>query len=319
MIPERTDDLPPAIAFSRLTRRENPEAVRACSIDTVMFNVGLRCDRTCAFCHHACSPTRTEAMSAATLMEALELLGTVRPRLLDLTGGEPALWPLLREAVSAARELGVERIRVRTDLTGLLATEADGLIGFLADQRVEVLASLQSPELAADGRLTALMALRDAGYGDGSAATVPLDLARTALATDTTSPGRYTESAYREALGVHGVEFRTLLEITGVPVGGLAATLARNPGALEAYRAELCARFNPAVLPLLACRTGIEVAWDGTLWDCDFNLAARVAVAHVPRDVAAVLADPGALDALATRDIAFGPHCFACAAGAGSG
>jgi len=100
-----------------------------------------------------------------------------------------------------------------------------------------------------------------------------------------------------------------------VPVGRLRARL-RASGEDVAYAELLRGAFNAAVVPALECRHGIEVAWDDTLWDCDFNLAAGLAPAAGPRTLAELIADPSAL---AERRIAFGPHCFACTAGAGSG
>jgi hypothetical protein len=62
------------------------------------------------------------------------------------------------------------------------------------------------------------------------------------------------------------------------------------------------------------CRSQVEVGWDGTLYDCDFNLALRLAVNHgAPSHIRDF--DPAALEG---RRIVTGPHCYACTAGAGS-
>lgn len=319
MIPVHPHDAPSAVEFSRRIRLEAPATFHAERIDTLMLNVGLRCDTACAPCHHACSPTRTETMSAETMGQALELLGALEPRLLDVTGGEPALWPLLRDLVSAAREAGTPHVRVRTNLTGLLAPAAGGVLEHLAEHRVELLASLPSPTIdAGDARLRALARARELGYGDGSAGTIALDLAHVPHGGRTPRSQPTVEREYRTAFAGQGIAFRSLLEITGVPLGGLGASL-REQGTADGYLSELSDRFNPAVLPLLDCRRTIELAWDGTLWDCDFNLAARTRLADPPRHIGALLADREALATLATRRIAFGQHCFACTAGAGSG
>jgi hypothetical protein len=63
------------------------------------------------------------------------------------------------------------------------------------------------------------------------------------------------------------------------------------------------------------CRNTLSVAWDGTLYDCDFNQMLELSLAlpnarrpHV-RDF-----DPAALEA---RQIRTARHCFGCTAGAG--
>ena len=71
--------------------------------------------------------------------------------------------------------------------------------------------------------------------------------------------------------------------------------------------------FEPDTLRHLGCRHGLEVAWDGTLWDCDFNLGAGL---RPPVGFRTLDEIDG--DAIEGRPISFGPHCYACTAGAGS-
>jgi radical SAM/Cys-rich protein len=318
MIPQQVQSASPPDQFERRVSAVSPDAIRAERIETVMLNVGMRCDTTCGPCHHRCSPARTEEMTAETMAQALELVGAVSPLLLDITGGEPPLWPLLPDLLSRARNDGVPRIRVRTNLTGLLTPEASGVSQSLAEHRIEVLASLPAAVLGRDDpHLRALSLLRDLGYGDGRDGTVPLDIAHIPQVGRPVGPQVEVEDEFRAALAARGTAFRSLFEITGMPLGGLAAELSEGSIAAD-YLADLSARFNPSVVELLNCRHGIEVAWDGTLWDCDFNLAARTRLACEPRTVEAALADRAALATLASRRIAFGRHCFACTAGAGS-
>ncbi len=122
------------------------------------------------------------------------------------------------------------------------------------------------------------------------------------------------DAAFRGALEPLGVRFRRLVVLGNVPIGRFGERLARD-GSAGAYAALLRERFNAATLPLLACRRTVVVAWDGSLWDCDFDLGAGVAPpAGAPRHVD----EPDAASRLVRRRIAFGDHCFACAADAGS-
>ena len=72
--------------------------------------------------------------------------------------------------------------------------------------------------------------------------------------------------------------------------------------------------FNPATVAGLMCRNQISVDWDGTLYDCDFNLALGMGVNHgTPRGIEAFN-----YALLKRRQIATGIHCYGCTAGAGS-
>ena len=87
-----------------------------------------------------------------------------------------------------------------------------------------------------------------------------------------------------------------------------------SSGLLVEYMARLVAAFNPAAAAGVMCRTMISVGWDGRLYDCDFNQMLEI---EVQERRAAHIAD---FDPrlLASREIAVGPHCFGCTAGAGS-
>jgi hypothetical protein len=62
------------------------------------------------------------------------------------------------------------------------------------------------------------------------------------------------------------------------------------------------------------CRYTLSVGWDGRLYDCDFNQMIDLGTAAgSPQTIA-----DATIDALASRRIVIGPHCFGCTAGAGS-
>jgi hypothetical protein len=62
------------------------------------------------------------------------------------------------------------------------------------------------------------------------------------------------------------------------------------------------------------CRSTLSVGWDGRLYDCDFNQMIELGTApDVPQSIV-----DASLDALASRRIVIGRHCFGCTAGAGS-
>ena len=62
------------------------------------------------------------------------------------------------------------------------------------------------------------------------------------------------------------------------------------------------------------CRNQLSVGWDGTLYDCDFNLALGLPVNHGAPDHIKNF-NP---EDLRARRIVTGDHCFGCTAGSGS-
>ena len=314
--------------LSQLARADSG-AVRAASLGTLMLNVTLRCDLACAHCHQSCSPSRTEEMSRETMLSALELTRLVRPALLDITGGEPELWPHLRELVALARSEGVA-MRVRTNLVALSRPEAADLPALFAGNGVALLASLPGTSAEAiaaqrgratfDRSITVLRKLDTLGYGAGDGLT--LDVAYNPPLGELAQPESILTEQFRAALEPHGVRFDSLYAIANVPAGRYRQRLRAEDG-LDSYLSTLAAAFNPEVARALECRHGLVIGWDGTLSDCDFNLGAGMGLAEGPRTLADLLValrvgGSASLETLATRRISFAAHCYACAAGAGS-
>ena len=260
-------------------------------------------------------------MSRDTLQMALRFAEKVRPSLVDVTGGEPTLYPHLRELLESAHAAHLT-VRVRTNLVAMARPEAADLPELFARTGTQVLGSLPCHTAAgingprADSAwatsIAVLRTLTSLGYGTGDG--LVLELAHNPALTELPREQAVLEAEFRLALDSCGVSFDRLLSIANVPVGRLRERL-QSKGLLSAYQELLRDGFNPAVVPGLECRHGLEIGWDGTLWDCDFNLAAGLPPASGPLTLAEVAEDPSALTA---RRIAFGPHCYACTAGAGS-
>ena len=322
---QTTTGLAAVPSFERSALRHAPDAARPERIDTLMLNVGLRCNSACPHCHHSCTPQRTEVMSRETMFQAIQFAQQVRPSLVDITGGEPELFEQLPELLTRLSEAGLT-VRVRTNLFALGRTTNPDLVPLLARHRIQVLASIPDTVASnASGRdiangwgatLPVLKILATLGYGEREGASSRrLDLAYNPPLGQMPRPQKELETEFRTALAPHGVRFDSLLAIANMPIGRYRRQL-ESRGAYADHLAELAAAFNPKVLGALQCRHGLEIAWDGTFWDCDFNLAAGVRPAAGPFTVAEALKNP---DALGVRRIGFGPHCYACTVGAGSG
>jgi radical SAM/Cys-rich protein len=83
---------------------------------------------------------------------------------------------------------------------------------------------------------------------------------------------------------------------------------------LERYMARLSNAFNPATLDGIMCRHLINVGWDGTLYDCDFNQMVNLPLL---KNYPQMVQDFDRL-LLVQREIACDDHCFGCTAGQGS-
>lgn len=80
-------------------------------------------------------------MDRTTVNSVIAYLRASGIKKLDLTGGAPELNPNFRHLVHAARDMDVHVID-RCNLTVLEESGQEGVIEFLADHRVEVMASL---------------------------------------------------------------------------------------------------------------------------------------------------------------------------------
>ncbi|GBF96882.1 Fe-S oxidoreductase [Raphidocelis subcapitata] len=324
----------------------------------LQLNTGLYCNQACTHCHVESSPKRTEAMDAATAGRCLELLAAAPGvHTLDLTGGAPELTPQFRRLVSEARALRPELTIIdRCNLTVLLEPGQEDLAAFLAAHRVRVVASLpcysqsnvdgQRGAGVFDRSIAGLRALNAAGYGaEGSG--LALDLVYNPGGAFLAPSREKLEPAYKQELSeAYGITFNSLLCLNNMPIKRFADWLLRRD-ALEAYMQALLDAFNPAAGSGLMCRDTVSVAWDGRVFDCDFNqqldipAAAGSSRAAAAAGSAAAAAGEGAgpsgggggggrgrgfsvfevssLDDLTGRPIAVDNHCFGCTAGSGSG
>jgi radical SAM/Cys-rich protein len=299
------------------------------SVEVLQVNITRLCNQQCVHCHVDASPRRTEAMSLELIeacIDALEANDEIET--LDVTGGAPELHPHFEYLVSRARMLG-RRVMVRHNLTVTLdphpvtGRSMARLPALFARNGVEVVASLPCyTEANTDrqrgsgvflGSIESLRRLNEVGYGVEGSGLV-LDLAYNP--GDESLPGDQValEADYRaRLLDEHGVVFTRLFALTNMPINRFKEHLiARN--AYDAYMEKLHAACNPAAAPGVMCRAMVSVAWNGTLYDCDFNQMLDMAIGH-ERPLSITEFD---LPSLKARRIRFAEHCFGCVAAAGS-
>ena len=316
------DVLPAAVSsFEAVAAQASGRPLTAARISTIQANLGPVCNQRCAHCHLAASPDRRESMSWETMELLVAAADQCRDCLVDITGGAPELHPDFRKLVAALRT-GGHGVQVRTNLTVLLEDHAADLAEFLRDNAVTLVASLpcyleqnvdEQRGAGVYGRsIEALGRLNAVGYGMPGG--LSLDLVYSPVAASLPPDQDGLEADYREELRERfGVEFSRLRTITNMPIGRFRERL-RSAGELEQYAVLLRESFNPATLDGLMCRHQVSVGWDGTLYDCDFNLAIDQPVdGDAPRSIREF--DHSALTG---RRICTGEHCFGCTAGNGS-
>ena len=296
--------------------------LRACGIETLQVNLGKLCNQACRHCHVGAGPTRTEIMNAETAGLVVEVLRRHDIPHVDLTGGAAELNPNFDELVRKARALG-RRVTVRSNLTVFEVEGKDYLPAFLRDHEVEVIASLpcyleqnvdaQRGKGAYARSINVLQNLNRLGYGKPGTG-LKLSLVYNPLGPSLPPPQAQLEDAYRQQLGDRfGIVFNQLYTITNMPINRFLEALTRDHEH-DRYLELLTQNFNPATVDGLMCRTMVNVGWNGTLYDCDFNQMLNMPIGpsapgHLRDFDAAVLS---------RREVQTGRHCFGCTAGSGS-
>lgn len=302
------------------TLREHGLALTRSTTRALQVNLGRRCDLACRHCHLDAGPHRSELMSAATCAEVVALARRGAFDTIDLTGGAPELSPHLPQLVADLAPLCRELL-VRTNLVALERAESTPLPELYRSFGVTIVASLPAANAAQteaqrgngvwETSIATLRRLNTLGYGVPGSGLV-LHLAANPSGAFLPQGQAQAEARFRAELQRrHGVVFSHLFTFANVPLGRYRDWLERS-GNLADYRDRLAASFNPATLPGLMCTYQLSVDWDGTLYDCDFNLAEGLPQSGKPRHIRELTTLPAT-----GTPIAVGDHCFACTAGSG--
>jgi radical SAM/Cys-rich protein len=310
--------------FPLLFRTGFPAIARR-TLETLQANLGYRCNQSCLHCHVAASPKRTEEMSWETMEAMLVFAGRHGIRTLDLTGGAPEMNPNFRRLVVAARAMGL-RVIDRCNLTILSKPGQETLAAFLADNAVEITASLpcyleenvdkQRGEGVFQASLEGLRRLNSLGYGLPDSGRV-LNLAYNPLGPSLAPDQMHLEQVYKEQLASrHGIVFNRLHVLTNMPIQRFGSQLlARNE--FGDYMQLLRSAAKPENLDGVMCRTLLSVSWQGQVFDCDFNQMLGLPLGGTRAARPVYLSD--LLDAdLNGRQIRVADHCYGCTAGQGS-
>ena len=292
-------------------------------LETLQVNLGYLCNQSCLHCHVNAGPHRTEMMDETTLGLIPKILQARNITTLDLTGGAPELHSGFKALVRAARAQGV-RVIDRCNLTVLFEPGQEDLAEFLAEQGVEVVASMpcysaanvdkQRGDGVFDKSIAGLQKLNQLGYGQPGSDLI-LNLVYNPQGAALPPEQQQLQADYKRELLQHfGIVFNDLFALTNMPIQRFGSTLV-SKGTFDTYMDLLKSSFQPQNLDGVMCRNIVSVDWQGWLSDCDFNqqLGLPLGTSGVQRHLRDLLKT--SLDEQAIR---VAGHCYGCTAGQGS-
>ena len=307
--------------FEHLRNTDFP-SIRRNRLDTLQVNLGYLCNQQCLHCHVDASPRRTEVMDRKTIDDVIEFLDKQTISILDLTGGAPEMNPHFKDLVASARALGVH-VMDRCNLTILQESEHEKLAPFLANNNVEIVASMpcyleenvnaQRGAGVFDNSIKGLQKLNAYGYGVDD--EMILNLVYNPQGASLPPSQAELEPEYKKVLmDNYGISFNHLFTLANMPIKRFGSALLSS-GEFESYMHTLKTSHKDENLESVMCKSLVSVDWQGYVYDCDFNqmlgvgLGAGNGRTHL-RD-------------LMENDIFNSPrvvmdHCYGCTAGQGS-
>lgn len=263
-------------------------------------------------------------MDRATVDLLINYLQTRNVKTLDITGGAPELHPDFRNLVTHAISMGIHVID-RCNLTVLEEPGMEGLDKFLADNEVEIIASLpcytkdnvdaQRGKGVFDASIRVLQKLNQLGYGMPGT-SLELNLVYNPQGADLPPDQLKLEQAYKKQLAEQfNIQFNQLFTLCNMPIKRFGSTLI-SKGKFHEYMKLLKTSHREENLENVMCRNMISIDWQGYVYDCDFN---QMLGLKMKKDGVNYLH----LTDLLNNEIEGIPiivrdHCYGCTAGQGS-
>lgn len=313
-----------------LLRATNFPALTRKHLSTLQVNLGYRCNQSCVHCHVDAGPHRTEMMGDDLIDMISQVLKTRSIETLDLTGGAPELHDGFKRIVTQARAQGV-RVIDRCNLTILFEPGQEDLAEFLAEQKVEVVASMPCYSLenvdkqrgkgVFDLSIAGLQKLNALGYGKPGTGLV-LNLVYNPQGPSLPPNQSSLQADYKRELFEHfGIVFNELFALTNMPIKRFGSMLISKK-TFAPYMQLLRDNYLQENLEHVMCRSTVSVDWQGYLYDCDFNQQLELAIPTEINSDAATVNRPHLRDLLTTdlqgKSIRVADHCYGCTAGQGS-
>ena len=286
---------------------------------TLQINLGLLCNQQCRHCHLNAGPSRRENMGLKTVEDVVKYAERNDFETIDITGGAPELNPNLAYLIEKISPFA-SRIMLRSNLS-VLKDKLDDLVDLLKSHRVVIVASFPSINITqTDSQrgegifkesVEVLKKLNGIGYGSTDAG-LELHLVSNPTGAYLPPTQEQAEKRFHQVLvNKWGVVFNNLYSFANVPLGRFRQWLVKS-GNFDRYMAKLSDSFNSCAVEGLMCRSLVSVAWDGYLYDCDFNLARGLSMSGQKIHVSEMEGPPKPGSQIVTAD-----HCYTCTAGTG--
>jgi len=299
-------------------------SIKRAKLETLQVNLGYKCNQQCLHCHVNAGPNRKEVMSLETINSILTAIKKLNIKKIDLTGGAPELNPHFKYLIEQARSMSVHVID-RCNLTILTEPNQEGLADFLADNNVEIVASLPCyTEETVDSQrgkgvyqksIQGLKILNELGYGQEKS-SLQLNLVYNPGGAFLPPAQQHLEKDYKKMLLTkHGIVFNSLYTITNMPIKRFGSTLL-SKGTFTNYMQLLKSAYQHDNLSTVMCRSLFSIDWNGYLYDCDFNQMLDLPISDNNNQRLHI--DSIELTTLDKMNIYIADHCYGCTAGQGS-
>lgn len=300
-------------------------AIQRRQLTTLQANLGYLCNQSCLHCHVNAGPTRKELMDEDTIELLLRFMQAQKIQTLDVTGGAPEMNPHFRRLLGGARELGVHCMD-RCNLTIIEQPGYDWVVPFLAEHRVEVVASLpcylednvdaQRGSGVFQQSIAALQKLNAAGYGQADSG-LTINLVYNPQGASLPPGQAALQEDYKQHLKDRfGVVFNQLFTLANMPIKRFGSTLLSH-GEFDGYMDLLRDSFSADNLDAVMCKDLISVDYRGYVYDCDFNQMLDLPLGGHPDGSPPHLRDLIDVD-FSGAPIRVANHCYGCTAGQGS-
>lgn len=287
---------------------------------TLQLNITRKCNLACKHCHVEASPARDEDMDMKTAQKAMQILKEWDFTTLDITGGAPEMSSVYKYLIETASSMG-KKLMTRSNLTIFLDEEYKDLPEFLKEHKVEIIASLPFYEEVKTDKVRGIGVFHDSievlqrlctlGYGRDE--ELQLNLVYNPSGAMIPAGQEELEAIYRTKLKEgYDIDFNNLYSMTNAPIGRFGEWLDKS-GNMQKYLGRLYTAFNPATVDALMCLDTLSVDYDGSLHDCDFNLALGMKISGEHKSIFDIKKED-----LIGRKIGTMNHCYSCTAGSGS-
>ena len=290
------------------------------SIRTLQVNLGYKCNQSCLHCHVNASPKRTEMMNKGTIDEVINFSYQNNVEIVDLTGGAQEMNQYFQYMIKKLREKNINIID-RCNLTILEEKGMSNMVDFLAEQEVEIVASLpcykdtnvdaQRGKGVFTKSIKALQHLNKKGYGLNK--KLMLNLVYNPQGATLPPKQSELELEYKSyLLENYNISFNNLFTITNMPINRFGSTLVSKK-IFHKYMDLLKSTFSQIAKENVMCRNLLSIDYNGYVYDCDFNQMLSIDISNKKTHITDIKKDE-----LVNKIIATGDHCYGCTAGSGS-